>query len=199
MSFLEDLRRQKAAKEAEMQINRQKLLEDDKRREEADQTAKRERNRIKQLIDAAKAQFDESGIKALVDELLRVKPDIRFGPKNDFSGGTEEKYKCELILDQSSNFDGSGHIRFIEIDTASDGTITFRGGPTWAIVQSEGFLRRKVGKVIAVPLEISIGRDKWIGNRDLLEDALGKVYENPKLIANGPHNPAWGERAGSGM
>lgn len=185
MGFIEDLKRRR---EVETEAIRQEYLKAEMISEEVRQVKERESSRIRQLVDAAKAQFDESGVKVLIDRLLSI-DGLRYEEVIDWYG-KEEAYKCKIILEESNpgNKHGVGSVSetSIGIKTTHDGTITFKGGSRKIKAQSKGFLGFKVEREIEVPLEIRIDKNTWKGNRDVLEDALGKVYKNPQHYSYTP-------------
>lgn len=166
MSFLEDLRRKNLAKEEALKRARSEedLAEKIKREAETERNS-----RTFQQALQAKRCFNESGIKDLIDELQKIEkkrfkilmhPDELERRNQDIYTGPEQfEYRVTL-----SDTHLNGEFKFIEffsIVATSDGTIRFSGD--------------KKGSS-------TVPKNVWINNKSALEDALGKVYENPQKV-----------------
>lgn len=152
MGFIEDFRRKK---EAEIAIGKQLDLRHSAERERKHSEEIAKNNQELQLAREAKRQFEESGLKSLIDSLLQIQPELRFMVFTETEGDYpnfyhEGQYLCNITITNSLS---------IEIATTHDGTIRFNGD------------REKGSSTIT--------KRKWESNKSVLEEALGKAYKNP--------------------
>ena len=184
MGFLEELRKEKAMEQAmaeeKSRRERRERIEREVAKAEIRKADEERKARILQSAIESKKQFYESGLGDLINELSEVcgagveersEAPMAVGdigaPRNNrrrqyfnykVSNNDLGKHVCEV------NFPGEPYsLSFFRITTTPDGTIIFEGG--------------KINK--RTQLKITINKNKWKGNRDVLEDALGRVYGNP--------------------
>ncbi|MEK7517572.1 MAG: hypothetical protein AAB583_03400 [Patescibacteria group bacterium] len=175
MGFLENLNRRK-----EIERERWGQAELTRKREERDRTQAKVKERIEAfaLFLQAKKQFDESGLRVLIDRLLAIEPKLKFVERlkegspyysPEYYLG-EGEYLCEVILSERTDFskyhDNTKIYKSIGIVATHDGTIRFDGN-------------RKKGSSV-VPKNI------WKNNKNVLEEDLGKAYENPQEAISRP-------------
>jgi len=157
MGFLEELRKQKAA---ETEASRQY---EEKRRREAEE--------LKTKFTASKKQFEDSGLRDLIDELFKINPQLRFDPRGKGSM-IAVNYTYQLLISgraDLTSFGGkifvhhgySGYEHTLQIITTPEGEIRFNGD-------------KDRGSSI-------VSKNAWNNNKSILEEALGKAYKNPKV------------------
>lgn len=188
MGFIEDLKGEMAARTEAQRVANQ-LADQRKERERIADLARAEEQRdgkeratkiIEENLRKTKEQVEQTGLKQVIQEMIDIKAAREL--KEEFReegfrvglGGyvvCTHTYKAKLTI---GSFD-SGNYEYtkrIGINVSSDGTVTFEGSKK-AIFSNE-----------KVPFKISIGKDKWHGNRRVLEEGLEKVYRNP-LVERG--------------
>lgn len=194
--FLEDLRRKIAADE-QSRLQRENDL---KPKEKVVDRIDMERyDRMHKLTIESKAQFYESGMGDLINELSELEfisvyeeaegplntGDVGSPHKGDkYSGGdsrdysyrsSDENHVCRIEVSQPE----SGYEAFVHITTHPNGTIIFEGEERSAQKKHVGLFRKEIDVKVVTPLRIEVDKNSWKGNRGILEDALGKAYKNP--------------------
>lgn len=163
----------------------------------------RERPENRFQWEEARRQYDESGLSGILKEVK----DLR-GAESLYedSGSFDENFSdenvgrpyfyAELVINRTrkyhETFYQGGHsdqitTEYVGIQTDKDGTISFYG--------KRHPFDREGGIVTKIP------RIKWEKNREVLENALGKVYTHPILfkdneIIGSPFFDAWKARGG---
>lgn len=154
-NFLEDLRRKK---ESEEEVRRQEVLRG--RLFQVNQEKERDlaEKRASLLRKESKRQFDESEIKDLIDELLKIDTKLKFSSPEPYPW--HDKYQCEIEISgfPIRAYDDCTTVS-IPVIADCDGVITITGK------------NKKNSSTIA--------KNLWKNNKGILEEALGKAYENP--------------------
>lgn len=186
MGFIEDLRRQKAAEEqATVEKNAERkrlsLLERAKEEREKKQRAIEEKIREEDWRKA-KSYFDQTGLRQMAQLLVSVDN----GSLEETREGGSHKARLFRFV---------GVDRFVvEMTVSPDGAIAFEGEGKksekytylkksfWGPKKTEG------ERNVRVPLKIEISKNEWSGEngREVLENALEKVYKNPRYCE--PHD-----------
>jgi hypothetical protein len=157
------------------------------------QQAQREADRI--LEAARRKQFYESGLLGILNEVIAEKgAEAKYVDPADFDRMIYWKFDvghpdfyAELHIQNKREYDGAlingGHEdkitrKYVSISTDKDGSITFRGARISGQLGSvEGFA---FGTFVELPIIIKVPKAEWSSNREVLEDALGKVCRHPR-------------------
>lgn len=165
VGLIEELRRKKAEKE---ELGRQRaLIGQNQRRAQARQQEKieLEKSVLRGLREEAEKRFQESGLWAIIEEVSEL------GGGSPWQYGDDSKgiYKCGIIISRKKIPDkywtgdetGGGVIesKTVKIEIDSQGTMQFKGG----IFGSS-----------------TVEQSVWQRDKNMLEKALGKAYNNPK-------------------
>ena len=164
MGFLEDLRRQKAVEEA-------RLKDIYLRNERANKVWEEQRARFVRRAIEAKKQFDESGLRILIIQLSELKPiefEIHEIHEDHPEFSFDDYHLLKVTLPTVEVYDSPGRIdsrmtrtfRFFQIVTSPDGTIKFNGGIEGSSI---------------------VSKNLWRNNKSIIEESLGRVYENPQI------------------
>lgn len=181
MGFLENLRRQKELTEAACrQETLRKMAHEERVNEEK---KKRNTDKLESALEAKK-QFDQSGLMDLIRQLLDIQRGLLFKednysywvnhPTEYFEGRSHD---CQIFLETETNVERRRTRwveKYIHIKTTSDGTIEFSGGKNGCSV---------------------LYKNKWVNNKNVLEEALGKAYSDPIVTVHEP----WSDLNGPGI
>ncbi len=156
MGFIEEQKRQRQRK-----IETQRALELARRveseREQERWTSEEARRRA--LYERAVSKYKESRLSDLISELDSLGRYKSFHESTYGYGNRGDTYVCEMVIASSY-----GYKKWIEIETDAEGTIRFKGGFLGSSTVSQSSWRCN--------LVVSI---------DVLERALGKAYNHPKV------------------
>lgn len=183
MGLIEDLRR-KRAKEEELEKQRTliKQAQNIALSWQQEKTAI-EKKHLKVLRGEAEKRFQKSGLWEIITLVSKL------GGGNPWNYGDDSKgiYKCGIVISEEKIPDkywfggetGEGVIKEekVEIEIDSWGTIKFRGG----IFGSS-----------------TVRQSTWEQDGNVLEEALGRVYNNPKLERKRYYRPSSDEPRGGG-
>ena len=198
-NFIEDLRSQKAAEEqaiAEKNAERERASGLERAKEEREEKQKAiERNIREENWKKAKGYFEQTGIRQIAQELIDIKAAYRFQEDDIDCLSLQEDvaYRPSLIIEWNVS---RGYFRCVEIAVSPDGVVSLEGEKreTQIVTRYEkGFVGLSKKKIefkeeTITPLIISIDNKQWQGNRSILEEAFGKIYNNPKRITEHPHD-----------
>lgn len=172
MGFIEELKRQKAQRDEEERLMLQaaerkaEIERENQKREilaQKEKTALREEN-----LRKAEEQFEQTGIKRIVQELVGIKAAMGLG--KEYKTHEDDSYRTRLNI-RSYN-------EYVKIAVSPDGVVVFEGEEMK--IEKKGFLGLKVVQSV-IPLKVAISRYEWQGEngQELLEKALEKIYRNP--------------------
>ncbi len=197
MGFLENLRRQMAAREQEQRaaMNRQKALDQQEagRKQSQQQFEEAERIRIAAEINRAKVFLRQSDFPRLAEELASIRGNVKifetktdgskvntgashfldklYGPRKpaqNMAGLRLEWFAGRINVRRAGGKDYIGKYHYQW--TEIDNYVEVQSSPSGdiAIIKSGGNIH--------LPLAV------WRGNSRIQEEALGEAYNNPKVI-----------------
>lgn len=153
MGFIERLKAQKAEQE---ELQRQRNLRFHEEMRVQSEARRAEGQRLKAMEEQAERYFQKSGLGEMLAEVAELT-----GSHVNYSGGDQGICRKRLeISRREPDFDEYGEHKFIDIKTDAEGTIRFDAG---------------------IRGSSTISQAHWQQDKDVLEKALGKAYNNPRI------------------
>jgi len=193
--FLEGLRHKNQQEEIAATKEAENILHAAREQQLERERILRKRAENRPQWEEAKRQFNESGLLAIFKKVIGLNGAESYyvDPENfdemiywKFQVGAPYFY-AELhikttIKEHDEHYYVGGYsnkikTKYIGVRTDQDGKVSFRGSRLSGYVgRVEGFTD---GVFVTMPIVVKVPKTRWQENVEVLEDALGKVYEHP--------------------